>query len=92
MKSLFRIAPLAVVSFACVAVAWLFFGVFVVSGVNHRLGNSMDHVAQFAVLSPGLIAIVLGLASLIWNAKKVPGLIALMVAIAATLGLYAAGG
>lgn len=92
MKNLFRTAPLAGLSLVCVVLSLLFFAAFLVSGVNHRLGSSMDKVGQFAVLSPCLVAMVLGLASLIWNARKTPGLVALVVAAAATLGLYLAGG
>jgi Protein of unknown function (DUF3021) len=92
VKKLFRNAFFAALSLTCVALGFLFYGAFVVSGTNHRLGNSMDKVAQFAVLSPCLIGIVLGLASLIWNRRKTPGLIALLVAVAGTCVVYAIGG
>jgi hypothetical protein len=92
LKDLLRSAPLAILSLVCVALGWLFFGAFVVSGVNHRLGSSMDKVGQFTVASPCLIAIVLALASVIWNPGKAPGLVALIVAVLATWGLLALGG
>lgn len=92
MKSIFRNAKLAVLSLACVVAGLLFFGAFVVSGTSHRLGSSMDKVGQFTVVSPCLIAIVLALASLIWNPRKAPGLVALAVAVAGTCLLVAFGG
>ena len=92
MKNLFRIAQFAALSLLCVGVSWVFFGVFVVSGMNHRLGSSMDNVGRYVVLSPCLIAIVLALASVIWNPRKAPGLIALAVAVATTWVLFSIGG
>lgn len=92
MKNWFTIARLAVLSLVCVVLSWIFFAAFVVSGTNHRLGNSMDKVAQFAVLSPSLIGIVLALASVIWNPRKRPGTVALVVAVVATCVLYWVGG
>lgn len=92
MRNLFRNARFALLSVACVALGFLFFGAFVVSGTNHRLGNSMDKVGQFAVLSPCLIAVVLAVASVIWNRRKVPGLVALLVALIGTWLLYSLGG
>ena len=92
MKDLFRNALFAALSLVCVALGLLFMGLFVVSGTNHRLGSGMDKVVHFAFASPGLIAIVLALASLIWNPRKTPGLIALLVAVAGTVALFAMGG
>lgn len=92
MKNLFRNARVAVLSLVCVAFGLLLFAAFVISGTNHRLGSSGDLIGRFTVLSPTLIAIVLALASVIWNPRKTPGAIALFIAVVATLALYALGG
>ncbi|HUB20562.1 MAG TPA: hypothetical protein VL990_18115 [Acidobacteriaceae bacterium] len=92
MKNLFRTALFAALSLLCVVLAYLFFGAFVVTGTNRLLGSSMVHVGQFAILCPCLIAIVLALASVIWNRRKIPGLIALVVAVVGTWALYRMGG
>ena len=92
MKWLFQNAKLAALSLGCVVLSFLFFSVFAYTGVNHRLGSAMDKVGRFTVLSPCLIAIVLALASLIWNPRKVPGLVALIFAVAATWVLFSIGG
>lgn len=52
------------ISFGCVIFGFVCFWVLVHSGTNSRLGNNMDEVAKFAVLSPCLIAIVLAVAGL----------------------------
>lgn len=92
MKHFFEYAKFAGFSLACLVLSFLFFGAFRVSGMNHRLGNSVDKIGQFAVVSPALIAIILALASLIWNRRKTPGLIALVVAVGGTWALFALGG
>jgi len=43
-------------------------------------------------VSPCLIAIVLALASVIWNRRKVPGLIALTIAVLGTWMVFSIGG
>jgi cytochrome bd-type quinol oxidase subunit 2 len=92
VRGFFQNAKFAAISLACVLLSFLFFAVFVYTGVNHRLGNTMDKIGHFAVVSPALIAIVLALASLIWNRRKAPGLIALMVSIVGIWVLFALGG
>jgi hypothetical protein len=52
----------------------------------------MDKVAKFAALSPCLIAIVLALAGLRWDLRKLPGVIALLASLAGTFLIYALGG
>ncbi|MGA8107902.1 MAG: hypothetical protein WBD46_13080 [Acidobacteriaceae bacterium] len=92
MKNPFHDAKLAVLSLGCVLLGFLFLWAFVISGMNHRLGSAMDKVGRFTVLSPCLIAIVLALASLIWNRRKAPGLVALIIAVAGTWVLLSIGG
>ncbi|HEX4064606.1 MAG TPA: hypothetical protein VHZ09_01180 [Acidobacteriaceae bacterium] len=70
----------------------LFYWIYVHTGTYHRLGSSMDNVGRFAVLSPCLIGIVLALASVIWNPRKAPGLVALIVSILGTWVLFRLGG
>jgi hypothetical protein len=92
VKNWFQTARFATLSLACVVLSLLSFGAFVISGMNHRLGSSMDKVGRFAVLGPCLIAIVLALASVIWNPRKTPGIIVLLVAVIAAGLLYSFGG
>jgi hypothetical protein len=92
VRGFFQNAKFAAISLACVLLSFLFFAVFVYSGVNHRLGSSADNIGRFVVVSPCLIAVILALASLIWNPRKVPGLVALVVALAGTWILFAFGG
>lgn len=92
MKTLLREARLATLSFGCVILSFLFFWALIESGINIRLGNTMDKVAKFAVLSPCLIAIVLAIAGLRWDLRKLPGVVALLIAIAGSCLIYALGG
>ena len=91
MKTLLREARLATLSFGCVILSFLFFWALIESGINIRLGNTMDK-AKFAVLSPCLIAIVLAIAGLRWDLRKLPGVVALLIAIAGSCLIYALGG
>lgn len=92
MKTLFQQSRLATISFGCVLLGFIFFWALLESGINIRLGNTMDKVAKFAVLSPCLIAIVLAIAGLHWDLRKLPGVIALLIAIAGSCLIYALGG
>ena len=92
MKNFFENAKFAALSLGCVVLSFVFWGAFVVSGANHRLGSGMDKVGRFGVVSPCLIAIVLALASVIWNRRKVPGLIALTIAVLGTWMVFSIGG
>ena len=92
MKTLLREARFATLSFGCVILGLLFFWALMLSGTNTRLGNTMDKVAKFAVLSPCLIAIVLAIAGLRWDLRKLPGVVALLASLASTLLIYALGG
>jgi len=92
VKSPLKTALFAALSLGCVAVGYLLFGAFVVTGTNRLLGSGMEKVARFAILSPCLVGIVLAPASLIWNPGKLPGMIALVVAVAGTCLLYSMGG
>lgn len=92
MKTLLREARFATLSFACVVLGFLFFWALMLSGTNARLGNTMDKVAKFGVLSPCLIAIVLALAGLRWDLRKLPGVLALLASVGSTCLIYALGG
>lgn len=80
------------ISFGCVIFGFVCFWVLVHSGTNSRLGNNMDEVAKFAVLSPCLIAIVLAVAGLRWDRRKSPGFVALLASLAGAFLIYALGG
>ena len=92
MKTLFREARFTTLSLLCVLLGYLFFWAIVQSGIHIRLGNTMDKVAKFAALSPCLIAIVLALAGLRWDRRKLPGALALLASLASTFLIYALGG
>lgn len=92
MKTLLREARFATLSLGCTIVAFLFLWALMLSGINIRLGNTMDKVAKFAVLSPCLIAIVLAIAGLRWDLRKLPGVVALLISIAGSCLIYALGG
>lgn len=92
MRALIREARLSAISFVCVILGFVFFWAMMLSGLNIRLGNTMDKVAKFAVLSPCLIAIVLAIAALRWDLRKLPGVFALLASIAGTFLIYALGG
>lgn len=92
MRTLFQQARLATLSLVCVLLGFLFFWAIVQSGIHIRLGNTMDKVAKFAALSPCLIAIVLALAALRWDRRKLPGVLALLASLASTFLIYALGG
>lgn len=92
MKKFFQSAKVAALSLGCVVAGYLLYWLYVRTGTSYRLGYPFVNIGKFAVLSPCLIAIVLALASLIWNPRKTPGLIALVVAIAGTWVLFAIGG
>ncbi|HEX4038733.1 MAG TPA: hypothetical protein VHX37_11805 [Acidobacteriaceae bacterium] len=92
MKNPFHGAKFAALSLGCVAAGFLFLWAFVETGANHRLGSGMDKVGRFTVLSPCLMAMVLALASVIWNRRKGPGLIALIAAVAGIWVLYRISG
>ena len=91
MKTLLQEAKLAVLSLLCVFAGFLLLAFLVKSGAIHRLGASMDKVAIFAALSPCLIATVLATASLIWDRRKLLGGIALVIAVAGTVLIFAKG-
>lgn len=91
MNTIFREAKLAILSLICVLAGLLFYGFLVKTGTIHRLGNSMDRVGIFAALSPCLIATVLAIAGLIWDRRKLPGVIALVIALAAILLIFPKG-
>jgi hypothetical protein len=88
MKNLFRGAKFAVLSLGCVAASFFLHWIYVWTGTYHTLGSSFNKVGRFAVLIPCLIAIVLALASVIWNRRKAPGLIGLVIAVAGTSVLF----
>lgn len=92
MKTLLREARFATLSFGCTILGFLFFWALMLSGTNTRLGNTMDKVAKFAALSPCLIAIVLAIAGLRWDLRKLPGVVALLISIAGSCLIYALGG
>lgn len=92
MRTLFREARFSTLSFGCVILSFLFFWALLESGINIRLGNTMDKVAKFAVLSPCLIAIVLAIAGLRWDLRKLPAVLALLASLAGTCLIYALGG
>lgn len=92
MKTLFREARFATLSLLCVLLGYLFFWAVTYSGIHIRLGNTMDKVAKFAALSPCLIAIVLALAGLRWDQRKMLALLALLASLASTFLIYALGG
>jgi hypothetical protein len=92
VKNPFRDAKFAGFSLGCVVASYVFYGIYVKSGMYHRLGSPMDNVGRFTALSPCLIGIVLALASVIWNPRKAPGLVALIVSILGTWVLFRLGG
>lgn len=92
MRTLFQQARFATLSFGCVILGFLSFWVLIQSGANIRLGNTMDKVAKFAALSPCLIAIVLAIAGLRWDLRKLPGVLAILASLASTFLIYALGG
>jgi hypothetical protein len=92
MKTLLREARFATLSLLCVLLSFLFFWAIMESGIHIRLGNTMDKVAKFAALSPCLIAIVLALAGLRWDLRKLPAILALLASLAGTFLIYALGG
>lgn len=92
MRTLFRQARFATLSFVCVILGYLFFWAVVHSGIHTRLDNSMDKVAKFTALSPCLIAIVLAVAGLRWDRRKLLGFLALLASLGSTCLIYALGG
>ncbi len=88
MKKLFQEAKFAVLSFGCTVGSYFLYWLYVWTGTYHTLGSSFDRVGRFGVLIPSLIGVVLALASLIWNRRKVPGLIALVISVAGTVVLF----
>jgi len=92
MKTLFREARFATLSLLCVLLGFVFFWALMESGIHIRLGNTMDKIAKFAALSPCLIAIVLALAGLRWDQRKVLALLALLASLASSFLIYALGG
>lgn len=92
MRTLFRQARFATLSFGCVILGFILFWALVHSGTNIRLGNNMDEVAKFAVLIPCLIAVVLAIAGLRWDVRKLPGVVALLASLGSACLIYALGG
>jgi hypothetical protein len=88
MRNLFRQAKFAVLSSGCVVASYFLYWIYVRTGTYHTLGSSFNKVGRFVVLIPCLIAIVLALASVIWNRRKAPGLIGLAIAVAGTSVLF----
>ena len=92
MKNPFHETKFAAFSLGCVIAGYLLYWLYVRTGTYYRLGYPFVSIGKFAVLCPCLIAIVLALASVIWNRRKAPGLAALAIALVGTWVLWAIGG
>lgn len=92
MRNPFHGARFAGLSIACTIAGYVLYWMYVRTGTYYRLGYPVVNIGKFAVLCPCLIGVILALASVIWNPRKMPGVVALAIGIAGTWVLWAMGG
>jgi len=88
VEKLFQDSRLACLSLVCLLGGLLFLWFFLTTGANHRLGSTADKIVGFAVLSPCLIAGIVAVGALIWDRRKLPGVVALLAAAGAVVLVY----
>ena len=75
---------------ACIAIDIVLLVFFVGSGMNANLHYLK--LGAMLIFIPGPLAVLLGIAGLIWDAKKTPAVVALGLGFVGTLLIFSIGG